>query len=87
VAFAALGSFSCGFAALGDAREQLNVRFAVTGLLFLVFDLEVHFVLVWTFDATGVSQPTTLFSAVLRGHTLALGTLALGVPIQPNPNQ
>ena len=52
VAFAALGSFSCGFAPLGDARELLNVRFAVTGLLFLVFDLEVHFALAWTFDAT-----------------------------------
>ena len=52
MAFAALGSFSCGFAQLGDARELLNVRFAVTGLLFLVFDLEVHFALAWTFDAT-----------------------------------
>ena len=52
MAFAALGSFSCGFAPLGDARELLNVRFAVTGLLFLVFDLEVHFALAWTFDAT-----------------------------------
>ncbi len=56
MAFAALGSFSCGFAPLGDARELLNVRFAVTGLLFLVFDLEVHFALAWTFDATTGSQ-------------------------------
>jgi NADH-quinone oxidoreductase subunit A len=38
-------SYECGFEPFGDARNVLNIQFYVVGVLFIIFDLEVVFLL------------------------------------------
>lgn len=38
-------TFECGFPTFGDAREKLDVRFYLIAVLFLVFDLELAFII------------------------------------------
>ena len=40
-------TFECGFPTFGDAREKLDVRFYLVAVLFLVFDLELAFIIPW----------------------------------------
>ncbi|WP_150464878.1 NADH-quinone oxidoreductase subunit A [Francisella sp. SYW-2] len=40
-------TFECGFPTFGDAREKLDVRFYLIAVLFLVFDLELAFIIPW----------------------------------------
>lgn len=40
-------SYECGFNPYEDARMKFEVRFFLVGLLFIVFDLEVAFLLPW----------------------------------------
>ena len=39
--------FECGFAEFEDARIKFDVRFYLVAILFLVFDLEVAFMIPW----------------------------------------
>jgi NADH-quinone oxidoreductase subunit A len=38
-------SYECGFEPFGDARSSLNIQFYIVGVLFIIFDLEVVFLL------------------------------------------
>jgi NADH-quinone oxidoreductase subunit A len=38
-------SYECGFEPFGDARNVLNIQFYIVGILFIIFDLEVAFLL------------------------------------------
>ena len=40
-------TFECGFEATGDARIKFDVRFYLVAILFLIFDLEIAFMLPW----------------------------------------
>lgn len=40
-------SYECGFEPFGDARNVLNIQFYTVAILFIVFDLEVAFLLPW----------------------------------------
>ncbi|RUS68835.1 hypothetical protein EGW08_023397, partial [Elysia chlorotica] len=40
-------TFECGFPTFGDAREKLDVRFYLVAVLFLIFDLELAFIIPW----------------------------------------
>ncbi|MED7818941.1 MULTISPECIES: NADH-quinone oxidoreductase subunit A [unclassified Francisella] len=40
-------TFECGFPTFGDAREKLDVRFYLIAVLFLIFDLELAFIIPW----------------------------------------
>jgi len=46
-------SYECGFLPFDRARAKFEVKFFLVGLLFVLFDLEVVFVLPW---AWGVSE-------------------------------
>ena len=39
--------FECGFPGFGDARSKIDVRFYIVALMFLIFDLELSFMLPW----------------------------------------
>lgn len=39
--------FECGFEAFEDARMQFDVRYYLVAILFILFDLEVAFLLPW----------------------------------------
>ena len=38
-------SYECGFNPFGDARNRFEVRFYLVGVLFIIFDLEISFLL------------------------------------------
>jgi len=40
-------SYECGFEPFGDARNSFNLQFYIVGILFIIFDLEVAFMLPW----------------------------------------
>ena len=42
-----LSPYECGFDAFEDNRSQFDVRFYLVAILFIIFDLEVAFLLPW----------------------------------------
>ncbi|HEY9101299.1 NADH-quinone oxidoreductase subunit A [Chitinimonas sp.] len=42
-----LSPYECGFEAFEDARMQFDVRYYLVAILFILFDLEVAFLLPW----------------------------------------
>jgi NADH-quinone oxidoreductase subunit A len=44
---AKLDSYECGFEPFGDARSKFDVRFYLVAILFIIFDLEVTFLIPW----------------------------------------
>jgi NADH-quinone oxidoreductase subunit A len=48
-------SYECGFEPFGDARGYFDVYFYVTGLLLVVFDLEIAFLIPFVIDVANVS--------------------------------
>ena len=39
--------YECGFEAFGDARMKFDVRYYLVAILFILFDLEIAFVVPW----------------------------------------
>ena len=52
-----LSAYECGFDAFDDARRQFDVRFYLVAILFIIFDLEVAFLVPWAaaFGDVGVA--------------------------------
>lgn len=42
-----LMSYECGFDPFGDARSRFDIRFYLVAILFIIFDLEVAFLIPW----------------------------------------
>jgi NADH-quinone oxidoreductase subunit A len=42
-----LAAYECGIVAVGDARARFSVRFYMVAMLFILFDVEVVFMLPW----------------------------------------
>nr|NP_043739.1 NADH dehydrogenase, subunit 3 [Allomyces macrogynus]Q37399.1 RecName: Full=NADH-ubiquinone oxidoreductase chain 3; AltName: Full=NADH dehydrogenase subunit 3 [Allomyces macrogynus]AAC49240.1 NADH dehydrogenase, subunit 3 [Allomyces macrogynus] len=40
-----VSAYECGFSPLGDARQKFDVSFYLIAILFIIFDLEVVFIL------------------------------------------
>ena len=51
-----LKSYECGFDPFGDARGRFDIRFYLVAILFIIFDLEVTFLIPWaiTLKQTGL---------------------------------
>jgi NADH-quinone oxidoreductase subunit A len=64
--------YECGFEAFEDARMKFDVRYYLIAILFIIFDLEIAFVLPW---ATVFSK-LGLFGLIEMG--MFLGLLVLG---------
>lgn len=43
-----LSSYECGFEPYEDARNKFDVKFCLVAILFILFDIEVVFLLPWT---------------------------------------
>ncbi|HHW4677983.1 MAG TPA: NADH-quinone oxidoreductase subunit A [Xylella sp.] len=46
--FEKLSPYECGFAAFEDARMKFDVRYYLIAIQFIVFDLEIIFIVPWT---------------------------------------
>ncbi|MGH8583967.1 MAG: NADH-quinone oxidoreductase subunit A [Gammaproteobacteria bacterium] len=44
---AKLSPYECGFEAFEDARMQFDVRYYLVAILFIIFDLEIAFLIPW----------------------------------------
>lgn len=44
---AKLSSYECGFDPFSDARSEFDIRFCLVAILFIIFDLEVAFLIPW----------------------------------------
>lgn len=42
-----LEPYECGVPTIGSARQQINVRFYLVALLFLLFDMEIIYLIAW----------------------------------------
>jgi len=42
-----LSTYECGFEPVGDSRGKFNVRFYLVAILFLIFDVEIIFLVPW----------------------------------------
>lgn len=42
-----LSTYECGFEPYGDSRNKFNIRFYIIAILFILFDIEIIFMLPW----------------------------------------
>ena len=53
---AKLSSYECGFEPFDDARSKFDIRFYLVAILFIIFDLEVTFLIPWALTLSKVGQ-------------------------------
>ena len=49
-----LTEYECGFPAFEDSRSQVDVRFYLVAILFIIFDLEAAFLFPWAVALHGI---------------------------------
>ena len=49
-----LSAYECGFEAFDDARRRFDVRYYLVAILFIIFDLEVAFLIPWAVSLKGL---------------------------------
>lgn len=69
---AKLSPYESGFEAFGDARMQFDVRYYLIAIQFIVFDLEIIFIVPWTLVFTEIG-PRSLVTMGLFVGMLFLG--------------
>jgi NADH-quinone oxidoreductase subunit A len=55
--------YECGFEAFGDARDSFDIKYYLLGILFLIFDLELIYLLPWALCITKLNT-LGLFSMI-----------------------
>ncbi len=65
--------YECGMPAVGDARERQSVKFYLTAMIFLLFDIEVAFLYPWAMALrdlgwTGFAQVVGFMLLLLSGY-------------------
>lgn len=51
-----LTSYECGFDAFTNARVKFDIRFYLVAILFIIFDLEVAFLIPWAINLKAIGQ-------------------------------
>ena len=72
-------TFECGFPTFGDAREKLDVRFYLVAVLFLVFDLELAFIIPWGINLRPVDGVNAISNGAFVAMIVFLTVLFLGL--------
>jgi NADH-quinone oxidoreductase subunit A len=49
-----LSSYECGFDPFDDARSKFDIRFYLVAILFIIFDLEVAFLIPWALNLKAI---------------------------------
>ena len=52
---AKLSPYECGFEAFEDARMKFDVRYYLVAILFIIFDLEIAFLIPWAVTLDSIS--------------------------------
>lgn len=56
-----VSAYECGFEPFGDARDTFDVHFYLVGLMFIVFDIEIVFLIPWAISYNGDAALFELF--------------------------
>jgi len=67
-----LSPYECGFEAFEDSRMKFDVRYYLVAILFIIFDLEIAFLVPWAI----VLEDIGLFGILSMG--IFLGVLVIG---------
>ena len=51
-----LKSYECGFDPFGDARAKFDIRFYLVAILFIIFDLEIAFLIPWAISLKSIGM-------------------------------
>ncbi|MEM6338945.1 MAG: NADH-quinone oxidoreductase subunit A [Pseudomonadota bacterium] len=51
-----LSGYECGFEPFDDARIKFDIRFYLVAILFIIFDLEVAFLIPWAINLSTIGQ-------------------------------
>ncbi len=51
---AKLSPYECGFDPFGDARDKFDIRFYLVAILFIIFDLEIMFLIPWAISLSKI---------------------------------
>jgi NADH-quinone oxidoreductase subunit A len=49
-------AYECGFEPFSNARSQFDIKFYLVGMLFIIFDLEIAFLIPWAVELKNMSQ-------------------------------
>ena len=67
-----LSSYECGFEAFEDSRMQFDVRYYLVAILFILFDLEIAFLIPWALALNDIG-PIGLWVMVIFMLELIVG--------------
>ena len=70
-----LAPYESGMPAIGDARERFSVKFYLIAMLFIIFDIEVVFMIPW---AVAFQQLTALSGVLILEMAIFVAILAVG---------
>lgn len=51
-----LSAYECGFEPYEDARHTFDVKFCVVAILFIIFDIEIMFLIPWCISVSKLNQ-------------------------------
>ena len=71
--------FECGFPAFGEARQKMDVRFYLVAVLFLVFDLELAFIIPWGINLRATATSPAISNGAFVAMIVFLTVLFLGL--------
>ena len=71
-----LSAYECGFNAFDDARMKFDIRFYLVSILFIIFDLEVAFLVPWAVSMFDLSHAGMVFA--FWSMMVFLGVLTIG---------
>ena len=67
-----LESYECGFEPFSNARSKFNIRFYLVAILFIIFDLEITFLVPWAISLNTIGK-TGFFSMIFFLFVLIIG--------------
>ncbi|MEC5386965.1 NADH-quinone oxidoreductase subunit A [Uliginosibacterium sp. H3] len=70
--------YECGFEAFEDARMKFDVRYYLLAILFILFDLEVAFLLPWASILKDIAATPSLRAFGFFEMLIFLGVLIIG---------
>lgn len=74
-----LATYECGVTPKVDARRRFSAKFYLVAVLFVIFDVEVAFLVPWGVTFRALSAPDALGWGPFLGMFLFLGLLVVGL--------
>ena len=69
-----LDTYECGMRTIGPTRMKMNIRYYLTAMLFLIFDIEIMFLYPWAL-VTGNFDKLAGSARIERGMVTTMGSI------------